>query len=211
MTHAQNRIAYLVYSNPGPVRRLIDQRGFVPPGNVHHLVEATRQLVRRQGRSFTQELVRLHPDRKAILQVAQSGEKPPCPVCGRPSNASNTAEDHFCGACGHDQYSGVAREKDWLKELTNLDLDELEERYAAAVKRSDRSPEDKRLAEEVRLTWNALRKRKNEKQQEAEDKVEVPEIPEIRVTPKEAALVLAVTLVAGGLIGSAWGIKKTTP
>ncbi len=205
--HAQNRIAYIVYSNPAAVRKLIDEHGFEPPRHIHDLVEGTKQLVRRKGRKVVKELIKLHPDRKAILRVEKIKEDSYCSAC---SNYSYDPVDNFCGTCGHSAYTGQENRSDFLDQLIAMGLKELEELYGNVVKKSNKDPNDKNLAEEVRLVWNELRLRKKEPIT-SKSTIDEPE-PEIRdgilIKPKEAMLFLGLTLVAGGLIGSAWSFKK---
>ncbi|MDN5201230.1 hypothetical protein QQ008_07650 [Fulvivirgaceae bacterium BMA10] len=207
--HAQNRIAYIIYSNPGKVRKLIDQHGYEPPKNVHDLVKATKQLVRRKGRRFVKELIKLHPDRKAILSVEKIREDSYCSAC---SSYSYDPEDNYCGSCGHSSYTGQDNKPEFLKQLVGMGLNELEELYENVVRKSNKDPKNPALSEEVRLVWNELRLRKKEGIEKPDKSLQQPITDTcsdgILVKPKEALIVLGLTLVAGGLIGSAWGFKQ---
>ena len=207
---AQNRIAYIVYSNPGKVRKLIDRNGYEPPKNPHDLVKAAKQLVRRKGRRFVKELIKLHPDRKAILRVEKIKEDSYCSAC---SSYSYDPEDNYCGTCGHSSYTGEDDKPDFLKQLVGMGLKELEELYENVVRKSNKDPQNLPLSEEVRLVWNELRNRKKEGIEEPDKslKERITDIsPDgILIKPKEALVVLGLTLVAGGLIGSAWKFKQS--
>ncbi|MDW3191923.1 MAG: hypothetical protein R8G66_06150 [Cytophagales bacterium] len=207
---AQNRIAYIVYGHPDGVRNLIEKYDFEVPDNIQHLLSATKQLVRRKGRRFVKELIKLHPDRKAILQVEKIREDSYCSAC---SNYSFDAESNYCGTCGHSAYTGSNDRPVFLKQLVGLSVKELEELYENVVHKSNKNPQNQPLAEEVRLVWNELRLRKKESIPST-DQVSKPNTTEsskegIVVQPTEALLILGLTLVAGGLIGSAWKFNKS--
>ncbi len=204
---AQNRIAYIVYNDPKQVQQLIDQHGYEVPHNAHHLVKATKQLVRRKGRRFVQELLALHPDRKAIIQVEKNKEDHFCGACG---SHAYSPEDNYCNACGHSAYTGEKDKGDFLQQLVQMGLKELEELYEHSVQKANKEPANVPLAEQVRLVWNELRLRKKEVSEK------IPPTPSndriltdgIVVKPHEALAILAATLLAGGLIGSAWKFQK---
>ena len=208
---AQNRIDYIVYSNPKGVSNLIEKYDYEAPEHVRDLVKFTKRLVRRKGRKFTKELLKLHPDRKAILQVEKIKEDSYCSAC---SNYSYDAEANYCGACGHSAYTGSKDQPDFLRQLVGMGIKELEELYENVVQKSNRSPQNQPLAEEVRLVWNELRLRKKEgispSIKQPEEKVSEITRDGIHVQPNEALLILGLTLLAGGLIGSAWNVTNKT-
>lgn len=206
--HAQNRIAYIVYNDPRAIRRLIDDQGFDPPENDHDLVKATKQLVRRRGRKVVKELLKVHPDRKAILRLEKIKEDSFCGAC---NNYSYDAEDNHCGACGHSNYAGAADKGNFLQQLLEMGMQELETLYDNTVKKSNKAPSDNNLAEEVRLIWNELRLRKKQgllpsKTVEITDASE-PKNSGLSISPKQGLLLLSLTLTSGILIGTAWKFK----
>ena len=136
---AQNRIDYIVYSNPKGVSNLIEKYDYEAPEHVRDLVKLTKRLVRRKGRKFTKELLKLHPDRKAILHVEKIKEDSYCSAC---SNYSYDAEANYCGACGHSAYTGSKDQPDFLRQLVGMGIKELEELYENVVQKSNRSPQN---------------------------------------------------------------------
>lgn len=204
--YAQNRIAYIVYSNPRHVRKLVRTHRQTAPGNVHDLVRVTKRLVRKKGRPFIQALVQLHPDRKAILEAEKSHEDTYCGAC---NNYTYDPGAQRCRQCGHSPRSLPQP----LQQLAEMGLQALEERYEKAAARANNDPQNTALSEEVRLIWNELRLRKKEGQPPPEatptESPLSPPLPEgIQVHPREALLILGLTLVAGGLIGSAWKFNQ---
>ena len=155
---AQNSIDYIVYNNPVPVRKLLYDCGYESPKNVHHLVEATKELVKKNGKSIITQLLAVHPDKKAILALQTTDKKKgSCNAC---SNDSYQEEDNFCGSCGHSNYNGSGDEDSFLDQFTDLPDAKLEKYYTRIVKKSNSTPKDQKLASEVQVVWNELRQRR---------------------------------------------------
>lgn len=203
--YAQNSIDYIIYSDPKQARRLLDQYGYAAPGNVHQLVQTVKRVVRRKGKPFIRELLEIHPDRKALLSIVQNREAHYCHAC---SSYSYQPEGNYCGTCGHSAYTGPDSQSGFLKRLAGMGLSELETLYQNIVAQSNKEPQNQTLSEEVRLVWNELRTRKKDTPAPASDSTKPHAESGIRVRPKDAMLILALTLVAGGLIGSAWKFKQ---
>ncbi len=190
---AQNRIAYIIYSNPDGAKKLLDQFGFESPENIHHRVKAVKELVRRKGRKAIQEVIRLHPDQKAILKVNESSR---CPACNSPMDS---VEDNYCGSCGHHQYTGEEAEA-FVNQLVDMNLGELEKYYQRAVSKAQADPENTTLAEEVQHIWNELRQRLAADDQEST--TEVKEFLPSSFVSKQGIIVLGLTLLTGVVVGA---------
>lgn len=202
--HAQNRIAYIVYGNPKATRQLIDQHGYQAPKQEHELVGATKQLVLKKGRSVVKELLQIHPDRDAILSLEQSKEDSYCGAC---SSYGYVPETQQCKGCGYASYTG---ENQFVDQLIDMSILELERLYQNTVSKANKDPKNTDLSEEVRLLWNELRKRKKEDTKTTEPEKHTYDLSEgLLIKPKEAMIILGLTLLAGGLIGSAFSNQRS--
>ncbi len=190
---AQNRIAYIIYSNPDGAKKLLDQFGFESPENIHHRVKAVKELVRRKGRKAIQEVIRLHPDQKAILKVNESAR---CPACNSPMDSG---EDHYCGSCGYHQYTGEEAEA-FVNQLVDMNMGELETRFQQALNKAQAEPENTTLAEEVQLIWNELKQRVAADNQESSP--EERELLPSSFVSKQGIMVLGLTLLTGVVVGA---------
>ena len=192
----QNRIDYIVYGNPQGVSKLVYDYGYEPPKSPHDLVKAAKILIKQNGRKAVKDLIKIHPDRNAILKIQRGKEDSYCGAC---SSYSYKPEDNYCGVCGHSHYDGEGDKKGFLDQLVDMGATELEEYYESIVKKSNDKPEDSNLAEEVQLVWNEIRNRKAEGKQE--DKKEENEAKDWR-SAKEGLIILGLVFVAGVLVGS---------
>lgn len=194
---AQNRIDYIVYGNPNGVADLVYDYGYEPPENPHDLVKATKILVKRNGRKLIKELIKIHPDRKAILKLQRGKEDNFCGAC---SSYSYNPEDNYCAVCGHSHYDGEGNKKSFLSQLVDMGATELEEYYENIVRKSNENPEDTTLADEVEMVWNELRQRKAEEKTEDASEEET-KVEHLR-SAKEGLIILGLVFVAGVLVGS---------
>jgi hypothetical protein len=190
---AQNRIDYIVYANPKEVSKLVYDYGYEPPKNPHDLVKAAKILVKKNGRKAIKDLIKIHPDRKAIFKIQRGKEDNFCGAC---SSYSYQPEDNFCGVCGHSHYDGGGDRKGFLDQLMDLGSEELEAYYESIVRKSNDNPEDSNLAEEVQMVWNELRQRKSEDKNQPEKEVKKHH------TSNDGLIILGLVFVAGILIGS---------
>ncbi|QKX05362.1 hypothetical protein HN014_10695 [Aquimarina sp. TRL1] len=156
---AQNSIAYIVYNNPDAVRKLIHHSGYIPPSDIHELVSATKELVRLQGKDTIARLLRIHPDKKAILSLSDTStsKKGSCHFCNYDHFNS---EDNYCGFCGHSNYTGLVDKDRFLQQFADTSDGVLEKYYHQIVNKSNKQPENQTLASEVQLVWNELRQRR---------------------------------------------------
>lgn len=197
----QNRIDYIVYGNPKAVSRLIYDYGYEPPENPHDLVKAAKILVQKRGRNAIKDLIKLHPDKKAILKVERGKEDSYCGACG---SYSYQPSDNYCGVCGHSHYDGEGDKATFLDQLVDMGKGELEEYYQSILRKSNSNPDDSNLAEEVQIVWNELRNRKDEEKQA--DEKEEKEQSDFRQA-KEGLIILGLVFIAGVLVGSSLQTK----
>lgn len=178
---AQSRIDYIVFGNPGPVRNMIYDYGYEPPRSLPDLSGAVRELIRQEGKKAVIDLVKLHPDRDAILGAEKEttiaiGEgksednkepvkkepdtKPQeqsytgCAACA----ARGKSEDSYCGGCNH-AYDESSSSASSIEDLSGLNAAELLARYEALSKQAAASPKNKQLATEATRIWNEIRQR----------------------------------------------------
>ncbi|PHN01121.1 hypothetical protein [Flavilitoribacter nigricans] len=187
MKRPQNRIDYIVYNNPQAVSQLLHEAGYEPPKKLSELCQATKLLIKKQGRAFIEKLVRLHPDRKAILQVEDQKKD-----CG-------------CMACGHQSFELTGDKGTFLDHLMNMGSIDLERYYKNLNEKVKEQPGDKQLEEEVQMVWNELRQRK--KQGAALAAEEAEEKPGLFHFANDILVALGLAILAGVLIGTSLQTK----
>lgn len=197
---AQNRIEYIVYGNPEKAKQLVENYGFESPRDVHGLVGAVKELVRRKGRKVIKDLIKIHPDKRAIIKMSRQREDNYCGAC---NSHSYNPEDNFCGSCGHSNYTGDTDVGDFINKLVKMNTSELEKYYQDTMSKSNADPDNMDLADEVQIVWNELRQRKTDKKEEEKEKKEEksPLIPPAFVS-QQGMVVLGLTLLAGVLVGA---------
>lgn len=181
---AQNRIEYIVYGNPKGVSQLIYDLGYETPKGLQNILKATKLLVQKEGTPIISQLIKLHPDRATILGL----EKP--------------EEDSYCGACGHHNYDQKSSKGDFLDELVAMGSKELEQYYEKLLKKYQLNPDDQDLGAEILATWNELRERLKNGNEETNLNYSLP------ASKREGLLILSLTLLAGILVGVS--LKKKT-
>lgn len=195
----QKRIDYIVYGNPKAVRNLVEEFGYEAPKDIHNLVSASRQLIRKKGRKAVKELIKLHPDRSAILKIEKTKEDSYCSAC---NSYSYNPEDNYCGVCGHSHYDGSGEKATFLEQLVGMDTSKLGKYYKDLLQKSNKTPLDQNLAEEVQLTFQELIKRKKETigDQKTDDTIH----DRIVLKYQDGMLILGLTLVAGIIVGTSF-------
>ena len=196
---AQRRIDYIVYGNPKAVRNLVEEFGYEAPRDIHDLVSASSELIRKKGRKVVKELIKLHPDRPAILKVEKIKEDSYCAAC---NSYSYNPESNYCGGCGHSNYSGSGHKETFLEQLIDKSTKELEAYYERILQKSNKTPQDKDLAEEVQLTFHELTKRKKEETDDSKSDDIISDRMVIKY--KDGMLILGLTLLAGIIVGTSF-------
>ncbi|WP_010520464.1 hypothetical protein [Aquimarina agarivorans] len=191
---AQNKIDYIVFHNPKKVSELLYNQGYEPPKDPIALSEAIKELSRKKGRTFIEDLVQLHPDKQTILSVNQSKAISNCGAC---KNDSYNTEGNYCKSCGHSNYMGSGDEDSFLGQFEDYKDNELEKYYRDIVRKSNDAPENKNLAQEVQMIWNEIRKRK-EKPSKPEQS---PKEYQRKLISRDDLILIGVVFCAGALVG----------
>ena len=203
---AQNKIDYIVYSNPQKVGALLYNYGYQVPNDVHDLVKAIKLLIKKHGKQVISDLLKLHPDSKAILSATEPQEDHFCGAC----SSSYNPEDNYCGSCGHDNYTGEFSIKDYLDQLSKMSTVELKDYYGNLLNKANKQPENKQLSDQLHLTWDALLKRLKVAEKEKELKKDKPkEESYFKHLIRTDWAIAGVILFAGILIGTA--VKRCPP
>lgn len=199
---AQNRIDYIVYHNTQEVADLLDSYGFEVPDNPTHIAQAMRELVRKRGRKVIKELIALHPDKETILKLNSDTNKSVCESC---QNDSYNNEQDSCNSCGYSKYRGSGDEYNFVGQFEKYKLPELQSYYKRILNKSNASPSDKSLAQEVQLVWNEIRTRKTIAKKQAEY---TPTNEKLRFAPtKEDLIIVGMIFITGVLIGNGLNFK----
>lgn len=193
---AQNRIDYIVYHNSDKANDILYGYGFEKTENQQHLVGAIKELIKSKGRKVIKELLEIHPDRPAIMQVLKNDDGY-CPSCG---NHAFAKANNYCKSCGHSKYAGSGDEDSFLDQFSSYDDEALDKYYQGIVKRSNNTPEDKNLAQEVQMVWNELRKRKEKQTEKTPEKTSENE-KGFNIT-KDEMMLFGVVFIAGVLVGA---------
>ncbi|WP_346881296.1 hypothetical protein [uncultured Algibacter sp.] len=191
---AQNKIDYIVFHNTKKVSELLYNQGFEPPKDPVELVEAIKELTRKKGRKFLEELVQLHPDKNAILSLNTSKKTSNCGACKKDNYDD---KGNYCANCGHSNYMGSGDEDSFLGQFDSYKDTELEKYYRGIVRKSNEAPENKNLAQEVQMIWNEIRQRKA-KQKSTE---QTSQHAKDRGITKDDLLLFGVVFFAGALVG----------
>lgn len=196
-----NKIDYIVFGNPKEAKQLVHNYGYEPPRDIEGLSETVKLLVKKKGKKVVKDLLGIHPDKNIILRLNQSKEDSFCGACG---SSSYIPEDNYCGSCGHSNYTGKVDIGDFLDQLVEMNTAELENYYQEVLSKSNKSPKDMKLADEVQIVWNELRQRMNAP--EKEEKKEEGSF--YKHVIKSELAIAGVILVAGILIGTAFKSSK---
>ena len=148
---AQNRIDYIVFHNTDAANNLLFDYGFEKIESQQHLSQAVKELVKNKGRKVIKDLLAIHPDKAAILQVNTVIDSK-CAACGKNAvvhteRSRSTKAENYCKSCGHSNYAGSGDEDSFLSQFSSYD--DKENYYKGIVKRSNDAPEDKNLAQDT--------------------------------------------------------------
>jgi ribosomal protein L37E len=202
LTLAQNRIDYIVYHNIEKASDLLEDYGFEVPDNPKHLAEAIRELVRKRGRRVIKELIAIHPDKQAILQIEPKSNLSVCEACQNDSYDNATSS---CNSCGFSNYVSHQTEYNFTDEYENLSQKELQSLYDKILKESNLNPNDRKKAEKVQQVWNELRIRKaiSKKQRQSDSSAQ----PLFAPTKKDV-MIVGIVFLTGLLIGNGLTFKS---
>lgn len=191
---AQNKIDYIVFHNPKKVSELLYNQGFEPPKDAISLSEAIKELSRKKGQPFIAQLLKLHPDSKAILSIHTTKASKSCIAC---SEDSFISERNYCSSCGHSNYNGSGDEDSFLGQFESYKEDDLKKYYKNIVLKSNQYPKDEKLAQEVQMIWNEIRERKEKQKKEPV----AEESSKNKFISRDDLLLIAIVFAAGVLVG----------
>lgn len=197
---AQNKIDYIVFHNKKAVAELLYNQGFEPPEDAVSLAGAIKELSRKKGKKFIEELLQLHPDKKAILSLNPKFNASDCRAC---SSKSYITAKNYCSSCGHSNYIGSGDEDSFLGQFESYKDKELAQYYKKAVRKSNEDPKDKTLSQEVQMIWNEIRVRKENKAKES-----VTLYKKVQLISRDDLLLFGIVFISGVLVGH--GLKFNT-
>ncbi|MFC4636619.1 hypothetical protein ACFO3O_22130 [Dokdonia ponticola] len=145
----QNRIDYIVYHNVLEAQKLLYDEGFESVEDPQDLVEAIKELVREKGRSVIEALLKIHPDKKAILSIAS-----PVAICNSCKGKLTDTKKEGCGSCKKAsalKEDSFISDSDQTNHKTSLSL--LIEKYNNA---SNDSALQKEIGKEIETQFNAM-------------------------------------------------------
>lgn len=155
--YAQNRIDYIVYSNPGRSRKLLHDYGYEAPKNIHQVVAAIKELVKSKGKKVIKGLILIHPEKELILKETGHGQ----------------SYNSFCGACSSN-YCGCGSSydgslSDLLSEVSNMSVKELESTYQKIKEETKKDPDNISLISKGETIYDELKKRSKNKEQKKDN------------------------------------------
>ncbi|WP_299213706.1 hypothetical protein [uncultured Dokdonia sp.] len=142
----QNRIDYIVYHNILEAQKLLYDEGFESVEDPEDLVDAIKELVREKGRKIIEALLKIHPDKKAILSMVS-----PPKVC---ENCKTKLDDTKKSGCGSCKKASALPQDNFISESGETDRNT---RLEALIKKHRATPNDSELEKEIEALWNSLR------------------------------------------------------
>ena len=144
-----NRIEYIVFGNVQGARELVHKYGYVPPKNIIALAGAVKQLAKKKGKDFIEELLKIHPEKEMILKAN-----------------GHSAYDQYCGGC----QSSFFDEEKFSERLQEMSGKELEQYYDELLKRSNDDPANDTLRTQLNILWDAIKQLEKPVEEEQEKK-----------------------------------------
>ena len=184
----QNRIDYIVFHNMLEAQKLLYDQGFESPEDPDDLVEAIKELVREKGREVIEALLKIHPDKKAILSIADIPK-----LCENCKTKLGETKKKGCTSCTkapaplEDNFTGDPKELD-----SNARLRYLITKYKA-------NPTDKGLEKEIEAIWDSIRT--------TSKKIKEPETTNQSILTKKELCIYASIFGIGILMG--WGFSNS--
>ncbi|GGG36040.1 hypothetical protein GCM10011344_41160 [Dokdonia pacifica] len=142
----QNRIDYIVYHNIAEAQKLLYDAGFESPESPDDLVEAIKELVRKQGRTVIEALLKIHPDKKAILSIEGVSK-----VCENCKTKLSDTKKSGCGSC---KKAATLKEDDFISDPDSL---EPSARLQVLIGKHKGTSNKGELEKEIEQLWNSLR------------------------------------------------------
>ncbi|WP_299212607.1 hypothetical protein [uncultured Dokdonia sp.] len=142
----QNRIDYIVYHNILEAQKLLYDQGFESPEDPEDVVEAIKELVRQKGREVIEALLKIHPDKKAILSIADISK-----LCENCKTTLGQSKKQGCTSCTK---KTASLEDNFTEEPRELDSNA---RLHYLITKHKANPTDTELEKEIEALWNTIR------------------------------------------------------
>ncbi|MFC4633512.1 hypothetical protein ACFO3O_06315 [Dokdonia ponticola] len=149
----QNRIDYIVFHNIKQAQKLLYDEGFESPEDPYDLVEAIKELIREKGREVIKALLKIHPDKNAILAIADTVK-----VCENCKTKISDTKKKGCSSCKKKGCASCEKATVSLEDNYTTDSEELEATTPLddLVNKYKASP-SKELEKEIEARWNSIR------------------------------------------------------
>lgn len=196
MNNRINRIEYIVRENPYGVQKLLKNNGITIPNDLIGLISTTKKWVRSNGKQAVIELLKVHPEKSAILQANGHQEYD---YYGGSSCNCNTSS--FNGSCGCSSNFWNSSKKRVVKNLPkNTPLEKLVNHYETLRDQSNSYPNDNDLKQELEDTWEQVRKSMKEKLVDPLDKKKECNCSGKGISPKKDHLLSRTQLATAILV-----------
>lgn len=193
----QNRVDYIVYNSPRKANKILAKYGFESIKNPEHLSIATKQLIQQEGKKVFEDLLAIHPDRKAILALEKPMESRICQSC---KASMDQQEDSYCNSCAHSNFKDDDQTA-FQEKISKMNQAELKDLFSETFSKSNENPSDKELASQTQTIWYELRNKEKKKTSEEEESKE-PTQKTFSFNVKEIGFALLLTGLVGYVIGS---------
>lgn len=152
-----NRINYIVQENPAGVSQALSAEGINPSSDLNKLIQQTKQWVQKDGKTAIVKLLKVHPEKDAILSANQASFDN-FSGCGCKSSFDGSAcgcKSSFDGSTCPCQ-SKSSYNKEYNEELKGMSDKELLQHYKELKRLLKQFPDDEELRQEVETVWEYL-------------------------------------------------------
>jgi len=152
-----NRINYIVQENPKGVSETLLAEGMKPSTDLNLLTQQTKQWIQKEGKTAIVKLLKVHPEKDAILSANQtafdnfSGCGCKSSFDGSSCGCKSSFDGSACPCSAKSSYS--AEDK---RELGRMDEKELQLHYKELKRLLKQFPEDEELRQEIELVWDYI-------------------------------------------------------
>ncbi len=149
----QNRIDYIVFHNIMEAQKLLYDQGFESPEDPYDLVEAIKELVREKGGEVIKALLKIHPDKNAILAIADTVK-----VCENCKTKLGESKKKGCSSCKKKSCTSCKKAAASLEDNYTTDPKKLDSdtHLVYLFKKYEENP-SKENEKEIEAYWDATR------------------------------------------------------
>jgi hypothetical protein len=155
-----NRINYIVQENPKGVSETLLTEGISPSSDLEVLTNQTKQWIQKNGKTAVVKLLKVHPEKNAILSANQL-EYDNYGGCGCKSSFDGSP----CPCSSKSSFS-----EDNLSELKKMSKQELQAHYQDLKALLKQFPDDEQLLEEAKAAWQLIKPIVQKSEEENVDK-----------------------------------------